>query len=105
MVTERQSELLLEEGRYPDADRIERRLLAQDESLARARRATPRWAGRWGSGGKHRAPVKDGLIVAAFRHHESTRHGSGRDRPAAHRLAVDTRNGRGTRRGNGPRTR
>lgn len=26
---------------------------------------------RWGSGGKHRAPVKDGLIVAVFRHYES----------------------------------
>ncbi|MFJ8363546.1 MobF family relaxase [Streptomyces sp. NPDC093984] len=26
---------------------------------------------RWGSGGKHRTPVKDGLIVAVFRHYES----------------------------------
>ncbi|GHA74486.1 hypothetical protein GCM10010345_91250 [Streptomyces canarius] len=37
---ERQAELLLGEGRHPDADRIERELLAQGKSPARARRAT-----------------------------------------------------------------
>ncbi|GGT73888.1 hypothetical protein GCM10010207_84360 [Streptomyces atratus] len=26
---------------------------------------------RWGSGGKHREPIRDGLIVAVFRHYES----------------------------------
>lgn len=139
VVTERQAELLLGEGRHPDADRIERELLAQGESAAKARRATVlgrpiehnrspateaakerspwlamdlvfrapstaqiAWALmddehrrvlelcqdiargralgwledsvseiRWGSGGKHRAPVRDGLIVAVFRHYES----------------------------------
>ncbi|MGW6602400.1 MobF family relaxase [Streptomyces sp. NPDC055036] len=139
VVTERQAELLLGEGRHPDADRIERELLAEGKSPAKARRATVlgrpiehnqspetedakerspwlamdlvfrapstaqiSWALmddehrlvlelcqdiardkalawledsvaeiRWGSGGKHRAPVKDGLIVAVFRHYES----------------------------------
>ncbi|MGC4986664.1 MobF family relaxase [Streptomyces sp. DT193] len=139
VVTERQAELLLGEGRHPDADRIERELLAEGKSPAKARRATVlgrpiehnqspetedakerspwlaldlvfrapstaqiAWALmddehrlvlelcqdiardkslawledsvaeiRWGSGGKHRAPVKDGLIVAVFRHYES----------------------------------
>ncbi|PRH79244.1 hypothetical protein C6N75_10525 [Streptomyces solincola] len=40
VVTERQAELLLGEGRHPDADRIEHKLLAKGESPARARRAT-----------------------------------------------------------------
>lgn len=40
VVSERQAELLLGEGRHPDADRIERELLAQGESPARARRTT-----------------------------------------------------------------
>jgi hypothetical protein len=139
VVTERQAELLLGEGRHPDASRIERELLAEGKSPAKARRATVlgrpiernqspetedakerspwlamdlvfrapstaqiAWALmddehrlvlelcqdiardktlawledsvaeiRWGSGGKHRAPVKDGLIVAVFRHYES----------------------------------
>ncbi len=139
MVTERQAELLLGEGRHPDADRIERELLAQGKSPVQARRATalgrpiehnksPKtekakertpWLGfdltfrppptahvawalgddeirlvlelcqdvtrdktlawfedavaeiRWGSGGKHRKPIRDGLIVAVFRHYES----------------------------------
>jgi conjugative relaxase-like TrwC/TraI family protein len=139
VVTERQAELLLGEGRHPDADRIEREFLAEGKSPAKARRATvlgrpiehnqsPEtedakerspwlamdlvfrapstaqilWALmddehrlvlelcqdiardktlawledsvaeiRWGSGGKHRAPVKDGLIVAVLRHYES----------------------------------
>ncbi|MFE7918107.1 MobF family relaxase [Streptomyces sp. NPDC057398] len=139
VVSEWQAELLLGEGRHPDADRIERELLAQGMSAAKARRATvlgrpiehnqsPKtenakerspwlamdlvfrapstaqiaWALmddehrlvlelcqdiardkalasledsvaeiRWGSGGKHRKPVKDGLIVAVFRHYES----------------------------------
>ncbi|MFD9601813.1 MobF family relaxase [Streptomyces sp. NPDC059970] len=139
VVTERQAELLLGEGRHPDADRIERDLLAEGKSPARARRATvlgrpiehnrsPEtdkakeripWLGmhlvfrppptahiawalgddeirlvlelcqdiardktlawmedavaqiRWKGGGKHRARVKDGLIIAVFRHYES----------------------------------
>jgi hypothetical protein len=40
VVGERQAELLLGEGRHPDADRIERELLAQDKSPKQARRAT-----------------------------------------------------------------
>ncbi|MFD3484906.1 MobF family relaxase [Streptomyces sp. NPDC058665] len=139
VVTERQAELLLGEGRHPDADRIESELLAQGKSPAKARRATVlgrpiehnqspetedakerspwlaldlvfrapstaqiSWALmddehrlvlelcqdiardkalawledsvaqiRWGSGGKHRKPIRDGLIVAVFRHYES----------------------------------
>ncbi|WP_254707188.1 MobF family relaxase [Streptomyces lunaelactis] len=139
VVTERQAELLLGEGRHPDADRIEQERLEAGDDPAKARRATvlgrpiehnksPRtesarerlpwlamdlvyrapstaqvaWALlddehrlvlelcqdiardkslawledsvaeiRWGSGGKYRAPVKDGLIVAVFRHYES----------------------------------
>ncbi|MFE2943432.1 MobF family relaxase [Streptomyces sp. NPDC059255] len=139
VVNERQAELLLGEGRHPDADRIERELLAQGKSPAQARRATvlgrpiehnrsPKtdkakeripwlgmhlvfrppptahiawalmddevrrvlelcqdisvdktleWLGesvaqiRWGSGGKRRRPIRDGLIVAVFRHYES----------------------------------
>ncbi|MER7810372.1 MobF family relaxase [Streptomyces sp900116325] len=133
-VTERQAELLLGEGRHPDADRIEAALLEAGDDPAKARRATvlgrpiehikgphiespwlaldlvfrapptaqSAWALvddatrrvlelcqdiardktlarveesvaqiRWGSGGKHRAPVKDGLIIAVFRHYES----------------------------------
>ncbi|PZH09165.1 conjugal transfer protein TraA [Streptomyces sp. NTH33] len=139
VVTERQAELLLGEGRHPDADRIERELLTEGKSPAQARRATVlgrpiehnqspetdkakertpwlgmdlvfrppptahiawafgddetrlvlelcqdisrdktlAWLGdsvaqiRWGSGGKHRKPIRDGLIVAVFRHYES----------------------------------
>ncbi|MFF0486749.1 MobF family relaxase [Streptomyces sp. NPDC004435] len=153
VVSERQAELLLGEGRHPDADRIERELLAQGESPARARRATvlgrpiehntsPKtgkakertpwlamdlvfrapstahiaWALtgdetrlvlescqdvardrtlawleesvaqiRWGSGGKHRRPVKDGLIVAVFRHYESR---AAESKPLLHDHAV-----------------
>ncbi|CAM5697729.1 hypothetical protein STENM223S_00466 [Streptomyces tendae] len=40
VVTERQAQLLLGEGRHPDADRIEHELLAQGESPAQARQAT-----------------------------------------------------------------
>ncbi|GLW03845.1 hypothetical protein Slala05_74750 [Streptomyces lavendulae subsp. lavendulae] len=40
VVTERQAELLLGEGRHPDADRIERALLAEGTTPAQARRAT-----------------------------------------------------------------
>ncbi|GGQ85558.1 hypothetical protein GCM10010250_65960 [Streptomyces althioticus] len=40
VVTERQSELLLREGRHPDADRIERELVVQGKSPAQAWRAT-----------------------------------------------------------------
>ncbi|MFE6270486.1 MobF family relaxase [Streptomyces goshikiensis] len=139
VVTERQAEHLLGEGRHPDADRIERALLAEGKSPAQARRATvlgrpiehnrsPKtekakeripwlgmhlvfrppptvhiawalmddetrrvlelcqdiardqtleWVGesvaqiRWGSGGKRRRPIRDGLLVAVFRHYES----------------------------------
>lgn len=139
VVTERQAELLLGEGRHPDADRIERDLLEAGDDPAMARRATvlgrpiehnksPKtdkakertpwlamdlvfrapstahiaWALgddetrtvlelcqdiardktlawfedsvaeiRWRSGGKIRKPVRDGLIVAVFRHYES----------------------------------
>ncbi|MGW9241315.1 MobF family relaxase [[Kitasatospora] papulosa] len=139
VVSERQAELLLGEGRHPDADRIERERLEAGDDPAKARRATVlgrpiehnrsaktekakertpwlgmdlvfrppptahivwaltddwrrlvlescqdtavgktlKWLGesvaqiRWGSGGKHRKPVKDGLIVAVFRHYES----------------------------------
>ncbi|MET4922970.1 MobF family relaxase, partial [Streptomyces sp. PSRA5] len=139
VVTERQAELLLGQGRHPDADRIEGELLADGKSPAKARRATvlgrpiehnqsPKtedakerspwlaldlvfrapstaqisWALmddehrlvlelcqdiardkalawledsvaqiRWGSGGKHRKPIRDGLVVAVFRHYES----------------------------------
>jgi len=39
VVTEWQVELLLGEGRHPDADRIERELLAQGNSPVQARRA------------------------------------------------------------------
>ncbi|MFZ4176696.1 MobF family relaxase [Streptomyces griseoincarnatus] len=153
VVSERQAELLLGEGRHPDADRIERELLAQGESPARARRATVlgrpiehnqspetekakertpwlamdlvfrppstahiAWALgddetrlvlelcqdisrdktlawledsvaqiRWGSGGKHRRPVKDGLIVAVFRHYESR---AAESKPLLHDHAV-----------------
>ncbi|MGW1736719.1 MobF family relaxase [Streptomyces sp. NPDC001999] len=133
-VTERQAELLLGEGRHPDADRIEAEHLEAGDDPVKARRATvlgrpiehikgphiespwlamdlvfrapstaqSAWALvddatrrvlelcqdiardktlarmeesvaqiRWGSGGKHRAPVKDGLIIAVFRHYES----------------------------------
>ncbi|MDQ0780079.1 hypothetical protein QF026_008545 [Streptomyces aurantiacus] len=40
VVTERQAELLLGEGRHPDSDRIEGELLAEGKSPAKARRAT-----------------------------------------------------------------
>ncbi|CAL9627932.1 hypothetical protein SUDANB99_05955 (plasmid) [Streptomyces sp. enrichment culture] len=153
VVTERQAELLLGEGRHPDADRIERELLAQGESPARARRATVlgrpiehnqsaetdkakertpwlafdlvfrppptahiAWALmddqhrrvlelcdgiardktlawleesvaeiRWKAGGKERARVKDGLVVAVFRHYESR---ATESRPLLHSHAV-----------------
>ncbi|MEU9031487.1 MobF family relaxase [Streptomyces sp. NPDC048383] len=153
VVSERQAELLLGEGRHPDADRIERRLLAQGKSPAQARRATvlgrpiehnrsPKtdkakertpwlafdltfrppptahlaWALmddehrqvlelcddaardktlawmeesvaeiRSKAGGKQRARVKDGLIVAIFRHYESRAVDS---RPLLHAHAV-----------------
>jgi hypothetical protein len=139
VVTERQAELLLGEGRHPDADRIERERLEAGDAPAKARRATVlgrpiehnqspetekgkerspwlamdlvfrapstaqiAWALlgeehrlvlelcqdiardkvlawleesvaqiRWRSGGKHREPIRDGLIGAVFRHYES----------------------------------
>jgi hypothetical protein len=40
VVTEWQAQLLLGEGRHPDADRIERELPAEGKSPAQARRAT-----------------------------------------------------------------
>ncbi|MDL5198660.1 MobF family relaxase [Streptomyces sp. ALI-76-A] len=153
VVTERQAELLLGEGRHPDADRIERELLAEGKSPAQARRATvlgrpiehnqsPKtdkakertpwlamdlvfrppstahiaWALgdddtrlvlelcqdiardktlawiedsvaeiRWKSGGKIRKPVRDGLIVAVFRHYESR---AAESKPLLHDHAV-----------------
>lgn len=153
VVSERQAELLLGEGRHPDADRIERERLQAGDDPAKARRATvlgrpiehnrsPKtekakertpwlgmdlvfrppptahiawalgggeerlvlelcqdisvgktlaWLGesvaqiRWGSGGKHRKPVKDGLIVAVFRHYESR---AAESKPLLHDHAV-----------------
>nr|WP_078877181.1 MULTISPECIES: MobF family relaxase [Streptomyces] len=153
VVTERQAELLLGEGRHPDADRIERELLAQGKTPAQARRATvlgrpiehnrsPKtdkakertpwlafdltfrppptahvaWALmddrhrrvlelcdviardktlawteesvaeiRWKAGGKERARVKDGLVIAVFRHYESR---ATESRPLLHTHAV-----------------
>ncbi|WP_413755072.1 MobF family relaxase [Streptomyces sp. MMBL 11-3] len=153
VVSERQAELLLGEGRHPDADRIERELLAQGKSPAQARRATvlgrpiehnrspetdkakerTPWLGfdltfrppptahlawalmddrhrrvlelcddiardktlawleesvaeiRSKAGGKRRARVKDGLIVAVFRHYESR---ATESRPLLHAHAV-----------------
>ncbi len=153
VVTERQAELLLGEGRHPDADRIERELLGQGESPDQARRATVlgrpiehnqsaetdkakertpwlafdlvfrppptahmAWALmdethrrvlelcdgiardktlawleesvaeiRWKAGGKERARVKDGLVVAVFRHYESR---ATESRPLLHSHAV-----------------
>ncbi|WP_331756408.1 MobF family relaxase [Streptomyces sp. NBC_01568] len=153
VVTERQAELLLGEGRHPDADRIEHELLEVGDDPAKARRATvlgrpiehnqspetdeakerTAWLGmdlvfrapstahiawalmdhetrlvlelcqdiardktlawledavaeiRWKSGGKNRARVRDGLIVAVFRHYESRAVDS---RPLLHDHAV-----------------
>ncbi|MEU3774209.1 MobF family relaxase [Streptomyces sp. NPDC032472] len=153
VVTERQAELLLGEGRHPGADRIEHERLAAGDDPARARRATvlgrpiehnqsPKtekakerkpwlamdlvfrppstahiaWALgdyetrlvlelcqdiardkalawledavaqiRWKSGGKQRQPVRDGLIVAVFRHYESR---AAKTKPLLHDHAV-----------------
>ncbi|MFJ5266671.1 MobF family relaxase [Streptomyces sp. NPDC088387] len=153
VVTERQAELLLGEGRHPDADRIERERLEAGDDPATARRATvlgrpieynrsPKtekakertpwlamdlvfrapstahiaWALgdddtrlvlelcqdiardktlawfedsvaeiRWKSGGKIRKPVRDGLIVAVFRHYESR---AAESKPLLHDHAV-----------------
>ncbi|GAA3163766.1 MobF family relaxase [Streptomyces ramulosus] len=153
VVTERQAELLLGEGRHPDADRIERERLEAGDDPATARRATVlgrpvehsrssetekakertpwlamdltfrapstahiAWALgddetrlvlelcqdisrdktlawleesvaqiRWGSGGKHRKPIRDGLIVAVFRHYESR---AAESKPLLHDHAV-----------------
>ncbi|MEV7856424.1 MobF family relaxase [Streptomyces sp. NPDC088183] len=153
VVTERQAELLLGEGRHPDADRIERERLEAGDDPAKARRATVlgrpiehnrspktekakertpwlgmdltfrppptahiawalmddehrvvlescqdtavdktlKWLGesvaqiRWKAGGKQRAPVKDGLIVAVFRHYESR---AAESKPLLHDHAV-----------------
>ncbi|MEV8204244.1 MobF family relaxase [Streptomyces sp. NPDC079189] len=43
--------------------------IARDKTLARMEESVAQI--RWGSDGKHRAPVKDGLIIAVFRHYES----------------------------------
>ncbi|MET9484982.1 relaxase domain-containing protein [Streptomyces sp. NPDC006638] len=40
---------------------------------------------RWETGGKHREPVRDGLIVAAFRHSESR---AAQSKPHLHDHAV-----------------
>ncbi|MFJ3498847.1 MobF family relaxase [Streptomyces sp. NPDC086091] len=153
VVTERQAELLLGEGRHPDADRIERERLEAGDDPATARRATvlgrpiehnrsPKtekakertpwlamdlvfrppstahiaWALgddetrlvlelcqdiardktlawiedsvaeiRWKGGGKRRARVNDGLIVAVFRHYESR---AAESKPLLHDHAV-----------------
>ncbi|MFF7975887.1 MobF family relaxase [Streptomyces sp. NPDC007905] len=153
VVTERQAELLLGEGRHPDADRIERERLEAGDDPATARRATvlgrpiehnrsPKtekakertpwlamdlvfrapstahiaWALgddetrtllelcqdiardktlawfedsvaeiRWRSGGKIRKPIRDGLIVAVFRHYESR---AAESKPLLHDHAV-----------------
>ncbi|MEU7429108.1 MobF family relaxase [Streptomyces sp. NPDC040750] len=151
VVTERQAELLLGEGRHPEADRIERERLEAGDDPAKARRATvlgrpiehnrsPKtekakertpwlamdlvfrapstahiaWALgddetrmvlelcqdiardktlawfsvaeiRWRSGGKIRKPVRDGLIVAVFRHYESR---AAESKPLLHDHAV-----------------
>ncbi|MFF3967944.1 MobF family relaxase [Streptomyces griseorubiginosus] len=154
VVTERQAaELVLGEGRHPDADQIERERLEAGDDPVTARRTTvlgrpiehnksPKtekakertpwlamdlvfrapstahiaWALgddetravlelcqdiardktlawfedsvaeiRWGSGGKHRKPVQDGLIVAVFRHYESR---AAESKPLLHDHAV-----------------
>ncbi|MFE4692071.1 MobF family relaxase [Streptomyces sp. NPDC056749] len=153
VVSERQAELLLGEGRHPDADRIERERLEAGDDPAKARRTsvlgrpiehnrspktekakervpwlgldlvfrppptahiawalmgdeerrvlelcqdiavykTLEWLGesvaqiRSGSGGKHRTSVRDGLIVAVFRHHESR---AAESKPLLHDHAV-----------------
>ncbi|MFE7854445.1 MobF family relaxase [Streptomyces sp. NPDC057403] len=153
VVTERQAELLLGEGRHPDADQIERERLEAGDDPATARRATvlgrpiehnrsPKtekakertpwlamdlvfrapstahiaWALgddetrvvlelcqdiardktlawfedsvaeiRWRSGGKIRKPIRDGLIVAVFRHYESR---AAESKPLLHDHAV-----------------
>ncbi|MER7828229.1 MobF family relaxase [Streptomyces sp. NPDC096097] len=153
VVTERQAELLLGEGRHPGADRIERERLEAGDTPAKARRATVlgrpiehnqspeteeakertpwlamdlvfrapstvhiAWALmdgetrlvlelcqdiardktlawledavaqiRWKAGGKQRKPIRDGLIVAVFRHYESR---AAESRPLLHDHAV-----------------
>ncbi|MFE1271227.1 relaxase domain-containing protein [Streptomyces sp. NPDC058758] len=42
--------------------------VARDKTLAWLKESVAQI--RWGSGGKHRRPVKDGLVVAVFRHYE-----------------------------------
>ncbi|MCX5374897.1 MobF family relaxase [Streptomyces sp. NBC_00091] len=153
VVTERQAELLLGEGRHPGADRIERERLEAGDTPAKARRVTVlgrpiehnqspetekakertpwlamdlvfrapstahiAWALgddetrlvlelcqdiardktlawledavaqiRWKSGGKQRKPIRDGLIVAVFRHYESR---AAESKPLLHDHAV-----------------
>lgn len=56
-----------------------------------ARDKTPAWPEdtvaqiRWGSGGKHRKPIRDGLTVAVFRHYESR---AAESKPLLHDHAV-----------------
>ncbi|MFI8280854.1 MobF family relaxase [Streptomyces sp. NPDC085929] len=153
VVTERQAELLLGEGRHPGGDRIERERLEAGDTPAKARRATVlgrpiehsqspetekakertpwlamdlvfrapstvdiAWALgddetrlvlelcqdiardktlawledavaqiRWKAGGKQRKPIRDGLIVAVFRHYESR---AAESKPLLHDHAV-----------------
>ncbi|MDF9801523.1 hypothetical protein M2436_000070 [Streptomyces sp. HB372] len=66
-----------------------RRVLEQCQDISVDK--TLAWVGesvaqiRWGSGGKHRRPLKDGLIVAVFRHYESR---AAESRPLLHDHAV-----------------
>ncbi|WP_138902427.1 MobF family relaxase [Streptomyces albidochromogenes] len=57
--------------------------IARDKTLAWLEEAVAEI--RWGSGGKHRAPIRDGLIVGVFRHYESRARES---RPLLHDHAV-----------------
>ncbi|MFE9636774.1 MobF family relaxase [Streptomyces sp. NPDC006463] len=57
--------------------------IARDKTLAWLEEAVAEI--RWGSGGKHSAPILDGLIVAVFRHYESRARQS---RPLLHDHAV-----------------
>ncbi|MFV2118422.1 MobF family relaxase [Streptomyces sp. Act-28] len=57
--------------------------VARDKTLAWLEESVARI--RWGSGGKHRRPVRDGLIVAVFRHYESR---AAESKPLLHDHAV-----------------
>ncbi|MEV5922352.1 MobF family relaxase [Streptomyces pseudogriseolus] len=57
--------------------------IARDQTLAWFEDAVAQI--RWGSGGKHRKPIRDGLIVAVFRHYESR---AAESKPLLHDHAV-----------------